>query len=50
MISLLKFGSKQFDGRLPNDVILTPFHSSLSNSYYPQGVIEPANKKKSKKY
>jgi hypothetical protein len=45
--SLSKFGSKQLDGGLPNEDIISPFYDSLSNSYYPLGVIvEPANKKK----
>jgi hypothetical protein len=51
MARSFKFGSKKFDGLLPNvDYIISPFYSHLSNSRYPLGVsIVPAKKKKTSK-
>ena len=45
--SLPKFGSKKFDGLLPNECILTPIHHDLSIPFYPLwGTAWPAHKKK----
>ena len=49
MLSFSMFGSKQLDGGLPNEDIISPFTNTLSISYCPLGVIlSLRNKKKSK--